>query len=233
MTPQIIDHPSQHSVSRGGQKVLAIVAHGTAGIDSLAYLTKNERQVSIHYLIPKAGNVIYRMVDESRGANHAGFSSLTIGGQTYSVNGINVNLVTIGFELENLQDGVDPYPETQLLAMGWLINDIRNRRGRLPIFRHAEIDPARRRDPVNLLVADIEGWAARAAAPPLIRRFRVAGVPVYYDSQLARPSGAHLESGDYVEVDATAADNPKQYHPRAGHLASGAGFVNLDGLERA
>lgn len=62
--------------------------------------------------------------------------------------------------------------------------------------------------------------------------YRVAGVPIYYDSLLTRFSGAYLESGIEAVIDVTAAGNPRTYHPKAGHLESGAGFVNMDGLEQ-
>lgn len=164
--PSIKQLPYNWSTPRDGQDILAIIAHGTVGKDSRAYLSRggdppdgSNRRVSIHVLIQKPGTPIYRYVPDEIGANHAGFGKLPAPWQR-----IPVNKATLGFELENLQDGHDPYPDTQLLAMGWQINDWRRRHGPLPIFRHEDIDPTRRDDTVNLSVAEIERWCVRAAA---------------------------------------------------------------------
>lgn len=161
--PKITDLPADYSVDRGGLTPVAIVAHGTGGTDSRSTLQHGDgRGVSIHRLIPKSGD-IYRMVPDERGANHAGAPTavLRLPGHVYYAG--MINHATLGFELENLQNG-EPYPETQLLAMGWQINDWRRRWGHLPIVRHETIDPTRRRDPVGLSVAEIERWATIAEA---------------------------------------------------------------------
>jgi len=81
----------------------------------------------------------------------------------------------------------------------------------------------------NKMRADIQA----ALLTPVRGQYRALGVPIYYDSQLLRPTGLHLDSGTIVAIDATAADNPSAYHPRAGHLENGVGFINLDGAEQA
>jgi len=179
-------YPANWHSPRDGATPQAIVAHGTAGTDSRRYLQRggerpdgSDRKVSIHALIQKDGT-IYRMVDDERVANHAGgvvlsngmlSSRLTIGDRTYR--GAQVNRYTLGFELENLQNGLDPYPDVQLLAMGWQINAWRQRYGPLPVTRHATIDPGRRSDPAGLTVAAIELWAKRAAAEVTSKSYRV------------------------------------------------------------
>ena len=179
------DYPARWHSSRDGADIVALIAHGTGGTDSRRYLQRggdlpdgSDRKVSIHSLVQKDGT-IYRMVPDERAANHAGgvlkngvYSSvLTIGGRTFR--GAQVNRRTLGIELENLQTGLDPYPDAQLLAMGWQINAWRGRYGPLPVTRHATIDPGRRSDPVGLTVATIELWATRAAAAAQPRRYRV------------------------------------------------------------
>lgn len=179
-------YPATWQSPRDGAVPLAIVVHGTGGTDSRRYLQRggalpdgSDRKVSIHILIDKAGT-IYRMVDDERVANHAGgvllangmlSSRLTIGGATYR--GAQVNRRTLGIELENLQTGLDPYPDAQLLAMGWQIGVWRQIHGPLPVTRHATIDPGRRSDPVGLTVATIELWVTRAAAAAQPKHFRV------------------------------------------------------------
>jgi hypothetical protein len=163
--PKIEQLPYNWSSSRSGHAIVAIIAHGTAGTDSRAYLSRggdlpdgSDRKVSIHALIQKPGDPIYRYVPDDIGANHAGYGTMPP-----PWTGINPNKCTLGFELENLQNGSDPYPDTQLLAMGWLINQWRAKWGALPILRHADIDPARRSDTVGLSIAQIEQWAVKAA----------------------------------------------------------------------
>lgn len=166
----IVNHPSTHSISRNGASVVAIVLHGTGGVNSLQYFTHNERGVSIHYLIAKDG-IVYAMVPETRGANHAGAPSarLVLNGRTWTAG--EINKVTIGIELENRQDGKDPYPDLQLHAMAELVGKIRQKWGPLPLVRHATIDPTRRSDPRGLSVEAMERLVVQVAAedaPPAV-----------------------------------------------------------------
>lgn len=167
-TPKIEHLPYNWSTDRAGLPILAIVPHGTAGKDSKAYLARggdradgSDRKVSIHCLGQKDGTIC-RYVPDERGANHAGAESarLTIKGRTYRAG--EINRITLGYELENLQDDKDPYTDAQLLAMGWQFAEWRRLYGPLPIFRHAVIDPTRRHDPVGLTVDQIESWIVRA-----------------------------------------------------------------------
>lgn len=190
--PTFSQQPYNWWTNRNGQKIVAIIAHGTVGTDSRAYLSRggdlpdgSDKKVSIHCLIQKPGDPIYRYVPDERGANHAGYGTMPAPWTS-----INPNLCTLGFELENLQDGKDPYTEAQLLAMGWLINSWRAKWGHLPIYRHTDIDPPPRKyDTTNLTVAQIEEWAVKAAArsDPLKAR-TIPGPPgerAYYCSQAA------------------------------------------------
>lgn len=151
--------------SRDNQPIQAIVAHGTQGTDSRAYLARggdrpdgSDRKVSIHALIRKDGT-IYDMLPADLAAHHAGSAVW----RHFRPGQINVNQVTLGFELENRQDGHDPYTDPQLYSMGWLINRWRAQLGALPLLRHGDIDPSRRKDPVGLSVADMERWCLLAA----------------------------------------------------------------------
>ncbi len=189
--------PARWQSPRDGAPIVAIIAHGTGGTDSRTYLQRggdladgSDRKVSIHVLAQKDGT-IYRMVADEQAAHHAGgillpdgtiSSALTLNGQTYR--GHRINQVTLGFELENAQNGTDPYTDAQLWAMGWQIARWRSRYGALPLFRHATLDPTRRRDPFGLTVATMELWARRAAADAPRRTYRVTS-----------PVGANIRSG--------------------------------------
>lgn len=162
--------PANWQDTRHGHPIRGIIAHGTVGTDSRGYLQRggdrsdgSDRKVSIHTLIDKAGTR-WRIVNDDRAANHAGFGTAVLGGVRYSpTSGANLNWCTLGFELENLQNGRDPYTEDQLLAMGYQINEWRAKYGALPLLRHADVDPAHKTDTVGLSVAEMEQWARRAA----------------------------------------------------------------------
>lgn len=169
--------------TRGSAVPVFIGVHGTVGTDSRQYIATggNGRKISIHRLIqkfPRAngttdvdgrqqlahGAVIYNMLAEIYSANHMGIdTSVAVGGQTYKNGACNV--VSLGVEIENLQDGKDPYTEDQLLALGWCIYDWRKRYGYLPVVRHTDADtakPKRRYDPVGLSNDEIEAWVDKA-----------------------------------------------------------------------
>ena len=250
--PQVISYPADNSVSRGGLTPLVIVAHDTEGVDSRSTLkTGDARGVSIHCLIQKfprankttdvlpgwpsrtSGIVIYRMVPDERGANHAGFSTWRDPqtGKIYTPSGVNVNTISLGFELECLgsRNKNDHYTEDQLLAAGYLINTWRAKYGPLPLVRHAEIDAGRRSDTYGLSTAELEKWANAAAlvyqAAPLTKRYRVKNRSV---TQRLEDNGPpivrELVSGEEVVVD-------KWYANGRVHLATGEGFCDLVDLE--
>lgn len=218
--PPIEQLPADFWTDRAGQKIVAIVVHGTGGTDSRGTLQHGDgRAVSIHRLITKAGT-IYAMVDDVRGANHAGAasSSFTLNGVTYS--GGRVNKATLGIELENLQNGRDPYPNPQLAALGWQIADWRRRYGPLPIFRHADLDPTRRRDPYQLSTQEIERWAATYTVLPITRLYRAKTcAPVFQDRRPDAPLALSIQIGVVQTMDDLTGGWL--------HLESEAGFTPL------
>ena len=119
--PIKFDHKARDWTDRQGLPIKKIVIHATAGTDSLSWLKGNPNGTSIHYLVKKDG-LCYKMLDESKGANHVGFSRLVIDGVVYSqFSPHNCNQVSVGIELENLNTGKDMYPETQLRSAAWII----------------------------------------------------------------------------------------------------------------
>jgi hypothetical protein len=226
LPPQISQQPYNWDTSRDGNAIAAIGAHNTVGWNSRAYLSRggdlpdgSDKKVSIHYLISKTG-AIDAFVPEERGANQAGFGKMLAGFPQ-----VNPNKVLVGIELENASNGeigpkrvVDPYPDAQLLSFGWLVNDIRKRRGPLPILLHRDLDPARRKDPVGLTAADLESWVKKASAAvdpdearwalwgkayPLDRGARLYSIPQKWHEpgtaeQLGRATSAALYGGGQV-----------------------------------
>lgn len=173
--PKYINLAANWKQSRDGQLIQCIIAHDTErpsqDSNSIAYLQRggeradgSDRKVSCHTLIEPNGDT-YVMVPDEYGANHAGNGTLTINGRTYGPDRkYSLNDISLGFELEYTKAPFNgPYPEAQLLAMGYWINLKRERYGNLPIYRHQEVDPGRRSDTRNLAKPDIEQWARNAA----------------------------------------------------------------------
>jgi N-acetylmuramoyl-L-alanine amidase len=135
-----------HAVSQDS-RVQFIVLHYTE-IDfarSLRRLTKEE--VSSHYLINDEPPTIYKLVDESRRAWHAGPSYW----QGYT----HLNSSSIGIEIVNRGNGGDPnatyaeYPEQQIEQVIELVRDVERRHGVRPdrVLGHSDIQPLTKQDP--------------------------------------------------------------------------------------
>ena len=163
MTPTIIDHPSPNHSSRNGTRVDTIVIHHTGpGSDHLGWLCNPASEASAHYLIRRDG-VVFRLVDESRKAWHAGRSCLPWERERPIAEvGTSVNPRSIGIELENDGNG-EPFPEPQMAALCWLVRDIVHRRmirwdrpdvhatssGMSFILGHRDVAPGRKTDPAD------------------------------------------------------------------------------------
>ncbi len=131
--------------------IRALVIHATAGrgpgdLNWLRQGGDERRPVSCHYYIDKAGRISQLVRDEDT-AWHAGVSRWTIDGRTLN----NLNPVSIGIELENLNTGRDPYPAAQVAAVVALSREL-VRRYNLPrtqVVRHLDISPGRKSDPAG------------------------------------------------------------------------------------
>jgi len=131
--------PSPNFNDRHGP-IQMVIMHATAGTNSAGHL-KNpapeghpERAVSIHYLIEKDGTV-RQMVKEEHRAWHAGLCRISWHP------GADANDISIGIELENLNNGKDPYPALQWNAAVHLVQDIVTRR-KIPqerLVRHRDV----------------------------------------------------------------------------------------------
>jgi N-acetyl-anhydromuramyl-L-alanine amidase AmpD len=142
----------KHHSPRLGYKVDTIVLHATANSTAkgaLSYFRNPFSKVSAHYLIDKDGT-IYACVNEARAAWHAGKSFLPYANQR-----------SIGIELVNKNDGVDPYPEAQMIALRQLITEIKRRHPIKYLVSHAEIakPKGRKTDPKGLDMEALRQWA--------------------------------------------------------------------------
>jgi N-acetyl-anhydromuramyl-L-alanine amidase AmpD len=126
-------------------RVQYLVIHFTSTDFPISLKTLTQDPVSSHYLVRDDPPTVYRLVDESRRAYHAGVSSWK--GQT------QLNAASIGIEIVNLglkpSGEWDEYPKAQIDVVIKLIKDIVARHEIRPdhIVGHNDIAPQRKVDP--------------------------------------------------------------------------------------
>ncbi len=139
--------PSPHYGERpAGTRIWVIVIHATANstlTGVIAWFTNPQSFVSAHYVIGKDGRIV-QMVREEKRAWHAGRSVWK---------GIpNVNDYSIGIELVNKNDGLDPYPEEQYHSLVALCKKLvaRYNINVQDIVGHRDISLSGKTDPMGL-----------------------------------------------------------------------------------
>ena len=144
--PRIDKSLNSHSQS---DRIKFIIIHYTFADLPSSLETLTQEEVSAHYLLTNTEKpFFYKLVDESRQANHAGLSSWKIYNQ--------LNAASIGIEIVNL-GYVDtpegrawyPYPQAQIDQLILLLKQIVARHHIKPenILGHSEIAPQRKQDP--------------------------------------------------------------------------------------
>ena len=195
-----------HSAVSQGSRVELLIIHYTA-LDfptSLRVLTQQE--VSSHYLVDIDPPTIYRLVDESQRANHAGVSAW---GRRRMVNtsSIGIEIVNLGYEDTPAGRRYLPYPPQQIDAVVALVKQIVAQHQIAPehVLGHSDIAPGRKVDPGPLFpwkrLAD-EGlirWPAEGKVAALRPQFEMALPDVaWFQQKLARvgypvPLGGELD----------------------------------------
>lgn len=193
---------SHTSVSQSSRVQYVVLHYTSADLPtSLRVLTRDG--VSSHYLIGDHPATIYRLVDESRRAWHAGESDWQ--GRTW------LNASTLGIELVN--DGYvetpngrvyRPYSDEQIDALILLLKDIVARHS-LPlgsIIGHSDIAPQRKVDPgplfpwKRLADAGLVAWPEAGAVARAQARFAYSLPTVaWFQQQLARQGYTTPQTG--------------------------------------
>jgi N-acetylmuramoyl-L-alanine amidase len=110
--PTCIEMPSPNQNERGGVDIDTIVLHHTAmpstAVSVGKFFQDPKSQVSSHYIVDRDGTIVRSVADSLR-SWHAGKSEFQ--GRS------NVNNFSIGIEICNVGDGVEPYPEAQVKAV--------------------------------------------------------------------------------------------------------------------
>jgi N-acetylmuramoyl-L-alanine amidase len=171
---------------------------------SLDILKGND--VSSHYLIGESPATIYRLVDETRRAWHAGESQWN--SRTWlNSSSIGIELVNRGY-VESAQGRLwYPYSEQQIDSLIVLLKDIMQRNGLKPgaIIGHSDIAPQRKVDPgplfpwKRLADAGLVPWPDAGAVTRQRSLFAMSMPDIaWFQAQLARqgykvPEHGHLD----------------------------------------
>ncbi len=210
-------HTSPNQSSRNGADISMIVLHSTVGsyAASLAWLCNPSSRVSTHYLLRKDG-YIAQLVPDDRAAWHAGVS------KWFDLSSAAIRDGSIGIELENDNNGIDPYPQAQLDALTTLSRALVQKYAIVPdmVTRHLDIaiPKGRKSDPAGFPWLPFK-TALYAPAEP--SAYRVLGTPVWQRQDCTGPIAMYLVPGAIEGVD-------KHYPEGTAHLLSGAGFIKID-----
>jgi N-acetylmuramoyl-L-alanine amidase len=167
----VCDRPSPNFDARPAglaPEILVLHYTDTANLDeSLGILLDPAKQVSAHYLIDEDGTV-YRLVDEGMRAWHAGKASWR---------GLSdINARSIGIELQNPghRCGYRAFAEPQIEAAIALCGEIfaRHKIRARDLVAHADIAPARKKDPGELFPWDRLAMAGLGYWPGHVARRR-------------------------------------------------------------
>jgi len=129
-----------------GTTIDTVVIHATV-FDSIEevirYFSATASHVSAHYSIGRDGRIVSHVPEGNR-AWHAGHSKMK-DGRT------RVNDFSIGIELVNRNDGVDPYPASQIRSLRILLKSILSRHPIRYVVPHYECadPPGRKSDPAG------------------------------------------------------------------------------------
>lgn len=150
-SPEWLGMTRKHYQEGSLDRIRMVVLHSTAGTGpgDLSWLRNGGHErapVSVHYYIAKSGRVV-QMVSDKDVAWHAGISNWMVDGARRS----GLNAVSLGIELENRNDGRDPYPEAQFAAAVALTRHLVTTYGipRQQVVRHLDVSPGRKTDPAG------------------------------------------------------------------------------------
>jgi N-acetyl-anhydromuramyl-L-alanine amidase AmpD len=163
-----------HYTPGSAGRIRMVVLHATAGRfpSDFNWLRNGggnipQTWVSIHYYITKSGE-ISQMVADANIAWHAGRSTWIVDGQRIEYS-VGCNPVSVGIELENLNNGRDPYPQAQYAAALWLTRRLVGQYNvpRSQLVRHLDIAPRRKIDPAGFPWARFVSEVYNFVPPPV------------------------------------------------------------------
>lgn len=198
VTPPVVQEiPSPNFGPRSGAPVSAIVLHHTAMLSSAEatarFFQSPTARVSSHYVVDRSGAIIRCVGDDLR-SWHAG-NSIFQGVK-------DVNDYSIGIEICNVGDGVEPYPAAQMQAVVHLVASLSDHYGipmsRLTRHRDIAVPAGRKTDTSDNFDHAYVARAAQALVGGRTVPKYVANVPPKgYD---ARKQTYVVKAGDTLEA---------------------------------
>jgi N-acetyl-anhydromuramyl-L-alanine amidase AmpD len=194
--------------SRAGNAIGMLVLHATAGSygSALSWLCNNKlplsKRVSAHYLIAPGGHT-NELVPPELAAWHAGASAWLGWNKT------DIQRRSIGIELANRNDGIDPYPPAQYAA-ALALSRMLVQRYAIPrsfVVRHLDISPGRKTDPRGFpwkrFMADLFPPYSDESSIFLPRQYRVIGTSAWIrpDPNTQKPHTGTMLGGFSFTVD--------------------------------
>lgn len=182
-----------------------IVLHYTAGSTTTSLAVLTNKDVSSHYLVTDDKQpLVYRLVDDSMSAWHAGESSWY--GKTFvNQRSIGIEIVHPGWERNVNGTMGAPYPISQVHTVTALTRDLAKRYNIKPenIVGHSDISPLRKQDPgpsfpwKELAHDGVGRWFDESAAAKYEAEFSKKGLPdaKWWQAQLKRVGYQVPETG--------------------------------------
>ncbi|WP_279512683.1 N-acetylmuramoyl-L-alanine amidase [Luteimonas aestuarii] len=194
-TPGLRIDTSHTSVVQASRVQFLILHYTVADFDLSLDILARQGRVSSHYLVREDPVEVYRLVDESRLARHAGVSEWR-GVTSLNASSIGIEIVNPGFTDTPGGRVYAPYPEAQIDVVVELVRQIMARHDIRPEFvlGHADIAPGRKQDPGPMFpwkrLAD-EGlvpWPDAAQVAARLAHHAVQPLPdvAWFQQQLAR-----------------------------------------------
>jgi N-acetylmuramoyl-L-alanine amidase len=145
--------PENYHVRKESPTILHILYTGESLNESLKTFSDPKEGVSVHYLISEDGQIVYKLVSETKAAHHAGRGNW---GDINSINqySIGIALVNKGASDEDIKNRgwkaqFPKYSESQIKTLNVLAKDIIKKWNIKPwnVIGHSDIAPQRKFDP--------------------------------------------------------------------------------------
>ncbi len=198
---------SHESVVQASRVQFLILHYTVADFDESLDILARQGRVSSHYLVREEPVEIYRLVDESRLARHAG-ESYWAGMSTLNASSVGIEIVNPGYTDTPGGRMYAPYPQEQIDAVIRLTKDIVARHRIRPEFvlGHADIAPGRKQDPGPMFPwkqfaeAGVILWPDDVQVEEKLAYYRSSPVPdvAWFQQRLATvgyrvPQSGHLD----------------------------------------
>ena len=201
-SPRIDDSISSRSQS---DRIKYIIIHYTFGDLSRSLETLTQKEVSSHYLLTDTDKpFFYKLVDESRQANHAGLSSWKIYNQL-NASSIGIEIVNSGFIDTPEGRAWYPYPQEQIDQLILLLKKLTTRYNIKPenILGHSDIAPQRKQDPgpmfpwKQLADAGLIPWPDQNRVARLLSQYQMQLPDIFwFQKKLAQHGYAVPQTGE-------------------------------------